>query len=49
MEIFLIGAIIVFVLIYNGTVDTKKFAKDNEKIIVNIKNMAEIPNIPVLT
>ena len=27
MEIFLFGAIIVFVLIYNGTVDTKKYVK----------------------
>ena len=37
MEIFLFGAIIVFVLIYNGTVDTKKFAKDNEKAFKMLK------------
>lgn len=37
MEIFIFGAIILFVLIYNNTIDTKKFAKDNEKIFKMLK------------
>ena len=37
MEIFIFGAIIIFVLIYNKTIDTKKFAKDNEKIFALLK------------
>ncbi len=31
MEIFIVGAIIIFVLIYNKTIDTKKFITDNQK------------------
>ena len=37
MEIFIFGAIILFVLIYNQTIDTKKFAKDNEKLFELLK------------
>ena len=37
MEIFIFGAIILFVLIYNRTLDTKKFAKDNEKLFELLK------------
>lgn len=37
MEIFIFGAIILFVLIYNNTIDTKKFAKDNEKLFKMLK------------
>lgn len=37
MEIFIFGAIILFVLIYNQTIDTKKFAKDNEKLFKMLK------------
>ncbi len=31
MEIFIVGALIIFVLIYNKTIDTKKFVEDNQK------------------
>ena len=37
MEIFIFGAIIIFVFIYNKTIDTKKFAKDNEKVFKLLK------------
>ncbi len=37
MEIFIFGGLILFVLIYNKTIDTKKFAKDNEKIFGLLK------------
>lgn len=37
MEIFIFGALILFVLIYNKTIDTKKFAKDNEKLFKALK------------
>ena len=37
MEIFIFGAVILFVLIYNQTIDTKKFAKDNEKLFELLK------------
>lgn len=37
MEIFIFAAIILFVLIYNNTIDTKKFAKDNEAIFKLLK------------
>ncbi len=32
MEVLIFGGIILFVLIYNKTIDTKKFAKDNSKL-----------------
>ena len=31
MEIILIGAIIIYILIYNNTIDKDKFFADNEK------------------
>ena len=37
MEIFIFGALILFVLIYNKTIDTKRFAKDNEKLFKALK------------
>ncbi len=37
MEIFIFGAIILFILIYGKIIDTKKFAKDNEKIVKLLK------------
>lgn len=33
MEVILVGAIIMFVLIYNNTIDKKKFFADNEKYL----------------
>jgi len=32
MEVLIFGGIILFVLVYNKTIDTKKFAKDNSKL-----------------
>ena len=37
MEILVVGAIIVFVLIYNNTIDKDKFFADNEKYLEAIK------------
>lgn len=37
MEIIIFGAIIMFVLIYNQTVDSKKFIQDNEKLFLMLK------------
>lgn len=37
MEIFIFGALILFVLVYNKTIDPKKFAKDNEKLFKMLK------------
>jgi len=31
MEIFIIGVIVIFILVYNKTIDGQKFIKDNEK------------------
>ena len=36
-EIFIFGGLIIFVLIYNNTINTKKFAKDNEKLLKNLR------------
>ena len=32
MEVLIFGGLILFVLVYNKTIDTKKFTKDNEKL-----------------
>ena len=37
MEILIIGAIILFVLIYNNTIDINKFFADNEKYLEALK------------
>jgi hypothetical protein len=31
MEVLLVGAIIIFILIYNNTIDKDKFFADNQK------------------
>ncbi len=36
-EIFIFGSLILGVLIYNNTINTKKFAKDNEKLLKNLR------------
>ena len=38
MEVLIIGAIILFVLIYNNTIDKNKFFTDNEKYLEVLKN-----------
>ena len=37
MEVIICGALILFVLIYNRTVDGKKFVKDNEVLFQRLK------------
>ena len=37
MEIIIIGAIILFVLVYNNTIDKNKFFADNEKYLESLK------------
>ncbi len=37
MEIFLIGAILIFILVYNNTIDKNKFFADNEKYLEALK------------
>ena len=33
MEVLIVGAIILFILIYNNTIDKNKFIADNEKYL----------------
>ena len=33
MEVLIVGAIIIFILIYNNTIDKDKFFADNEKYL----------------
>ena len=37
MEILIVGAIIVFILIYNNTIDKDKFIADNEEYLEILK------------
>ena len=37
MEIIIVGAIIIFVLIYNNTIDKDKFIADNQKYLESLK------------
>lgn len=37
MEIVIVGAIIIFVLIYNNTIDKDKFFADNQKYLEALK------------
>ena len=37
MEIIIIGAILLFVLLYNQTIDGQKFIRDNEKYFQMLK------------
>ena len=37
MEIILIGVIIMFILVYNNTIDKNKFFADNEKYLEALK------------
>ena len=37
MEILIVGAIIVFILIYNNTIDKDKFFADNQKYLEALK------------
>ena len=37
MEIIIVGAIIMFILIYNNTIDKEKFFADNEKYLEALK------------
>ena len=40
MEILVVGAILMFILIYNNTIDKNKFFADNEKVFLNISSLA---------
>ena len=37
MEILIVGAIIIFILIYNNTIDKDKFFADNQKYLEALK------------
>ena len=37
MEIIIVGAIILFILIYNNTIDKDKFIADNQKYLEKLK------------
>ena len=37
MEVIVVGAIILFILVYNNTIDKEKFYADNEKYLELIR------------
>ena len=37
MEILIVGAIIIFILVYNNTIDKNKFFADNQKYLEALK------------
>ena len=39
MEILIVAAIIMFVLVYNNTIDKNKFFADNEKLLEIFKSI----------